>query len=86
VADLQDAIFLLGNLNQFGGLLGAVGHRLFDENVFALREQLFGDIKMRGGGRGDVQRVAGGGGLGDGSENVQMVFLRDFAAVSACAS
>ena len=34
---------------------------------------------MRGGGRDDVQRVAGGGGLGDGSEDAQLVFLGDFA-------
>jgi len=34
---------------------------------------------MRGGGRGDVQRIAGGGGFGDGREDVQLVFLRDFA-------
>ena len=79
VADLQDAIFLLREFAQFGGLRGIVGHRFFDEDMFALREQLFGDVKMRGGGRDDVQRVAGGGGFGDGIENAQLVFLGDFA-------
>ena len=57
VADLQDAIFLLRELDEFGGLRGVVGHRFFDEHVFALREQLFGEFKMRGGGRDDVERV-----------------------------
>ena len=42
---------------EFGGLRGVVGHRFFDEDVFALREQLFGEFEMRGGGRDDVQRV-----------------------------
>ncbi len=79
VADLQHAILLLRQLAQFGGLRGIVGHRLFDQHVFALREQGLGDFKMRGGGRDDVQRVAGGGGFGDGSEHAQLVFLRDFA-------
>ena len=79
VADLQDAIFLLRQFAQFGGLLGTVGHRFFDEDMFALREQLFGDVEMGGGGRDDVQRVAGGGGFGDGGEDAQLVFLRDFA-------
>jgi hypothetical protein len=80
VADLQDAILLLRDLNQFGGLRGIVGHRFFDEDVFALREQLFRNFKMRGGGRDDVERVAGGGGLGDGIKNVRVVPGGDFAA------
>ena len=79
VADLQDEIFFLREFAQLGGLRGAVGHRFFDEDVFAGGEQLFGDVKMRGGGRDDVQRVAGGGGFGDGGENVQLVFRGDFA-------
>src|ERR1017187_5172912 len=39
VADLQDAIFLLRNLNQFGGLLRTVGHGFLDEDVFTLQQQ-----------------------------------------------
>jgi len=33
VADLQDAIFPLRELHEFGGLGGVVGHRFFDEDV-----------------------------------------------------
>ena len=36
VADLQDAILLLRELDQFGGLRGVVGHRFLDQDVFAL--------------------------------------------------
>src|SRR5665213_627012 len=79
VANLEDTIFLLRDLNEFGGLFGTIGHRFFDEDVFALREQSFRDVKVRGGGRDDVQSVAGGGGFGDGGEDVQFMFLRDFA-------
>ena len=45
VADLQDAILLLRELHQFRGLRGVVGHRFLDEDVFALREQLFRESK-----------------------------------------
>jgi hypothetical protein len=79
VADLQDAILLLREFAQLGGLLGAVGHRFFDEDVFALLQQQFGEFKMRGGGRDDVQRVGGGSGFGDGVENAHIVFGGDFA-------
>jgi hypothetical protein len=79
VADLQDAVFLLRNLNQLGGLRGIVGHRLFDQDVPALLEQLFRDLKMSRGGRDNVERVAGSGGFGDGIENVRVVPGRDFA-------
>ena len=79
MADLQDAILLLRELDQFGGLRGVVGHRFFDQHVFALREQRFGQLEMRDGGRDDVQRVAGGGGFGDGIENARVVFGGDFA-------
>ena len=79
MADLQDAIFLLRELNELGGLDGIIGHRFFDENMFALREHGFCDFKMRRGGRDDVQRVAGGGGFGDGIKNARLIFLRNFA-------
>jgi hypothetical protein len=52
----------------------------------ALIQQFFGDFKMRGGGSDDVQRVAGGGGFGDGIENPGLVFSAILRAVSACAS
>ncbi len=71
--------FCCASLNQFGGLLGAVGHRLFDQNVFALLQQQFGEFKMRGGGCDNVQRVGGGSGLGDGVENAHIMFGGDFA-------
>ncbi len=69
VADLQDEVFLLGNFAQLGGLRGIVRDGFLDEHVFAGGEQLLRDFVMRGGGRGDVQRVAGSGGLGDGGED-----------------
>ena len=79
VTGLQDAILLLRDLNQFGGLGGIVGHRFLDEDVFAQQEQLFRDLKMRGGGRDDVERVAGGGGFGDGIKNARVVPGGDFS-------
>ena len=79
MADLEDAIIFLRDLNQLGGLRGVVGHRFFDEDVLALRKQLFGDVEMRRGGRDDVQRVAGGSGFGDGIENFRAMFGGDFA-------
>ena len=36
MADLQHAILLLRELDQFGGLRGVVGHRFLDQDVFAL--------------------------------------------------
>ena len=48
--------------------------------MFPLCEQLLGDVEMCGGGRDDVERVAGGGGLGDGREHAQLMFLCDFAS------
>ena len=79
MADLQDAILLLREFAQFGGLLGAVGHRFFDQDVFALLQQQFGEFKMRGRGRDNIQRVGGGSGLGDGVENARIMFGGDFA-------
>ena len=79
VADLQDEIFLLRQFAQLGGLGGTIGHRLFDEDVFAGGEQLFGEVKMRRRGRGDVQRIAGSRSFGDGIEDVQLVFCGDGA-------
>ena len=79
MADLQDAIFLLGELHEFGGLRGVVGHRFFNEHVFALREQRFGQFEMRDGRGDDVERVGVGGGFGDRIENARVVFGGDFA-------
>jgi len=60
-------------------LRGIVGHRFFDEYVFALLQQQLGELKMRGGGCDDVLCVGGGSGLGDGVENARIVFGGDFA-------
>ena len=79
VADLQNAIVLPGQLDEFGGLGGVVGHRFFHQHMLALLQQRFGQIKMRGRGRDDVQGVAGGGGFGDGIKNARTVFGGDFA-------
>ena len=65
VADLQDEIFFLREFAQLGGLRGIVRHRFLDEDVFALREQLFGDVEVRGGRRDDVERITDGGGFGN---------------------
>jgi hypothetical protein len=86
VADLEDAIIFLRELHQLGRLLGGLGHRLFDEDVFAVREQLSGEIEMRGRRRDDVQRVGMGGGFGDGGEDAQIVLRGDLRAVSAWVS
>ncbi len=79
VAHLQEATVLPGQLHQLGGLRGAVGHRFFHEHVLALGEQLPGQFEM-GYGRGDhVQRVAGGGGLGEGGEDAGLALGGDAA-------
>lgn len=77
VADLENEIFLEREFAEFGGLRGFASHWFLDEDVFTGGEELLGDFVMRGGGRGDVQRIAGGSGFGDGCEYVQLVFLRD---------
>jgi hypothetical protein len=46
--------------------------------MFALREQYFGQLKMSSGRGDNVQRVAGGGSLGNGMENVRVMFGGDF--------
>ena len=79
MADLQHAVLFRGQGNQFGGLRGVVRHRLFHEHMLALGEQLPGDLKMGDGGGDDVQGIAGGGGLGDGAEYAQFMFLRNLA-------
>ena len=73
MADLQDAVFPLGELDEFRRLRGVVGHRFFHEHVFALREQGFGQFKM-GDGRGDdVERVGIGSGFGGGFKDACLV-------------
>ena len=50
-------IFFLRDWHQFFGLRRIVGDRFFHQHVLALREQRFGDFKMRDGGRDNVQRI-----------------------------
>ena len=47
--------------------------------MFALQEQLLGDVEMCAGGGDDIERVAGGGGGGDGGEHVEAMFLGNLA-------
>ena len=78
VADLQNAMMLLRQLDEFCGLGGVVGHRLLDEQMFALLEQGLRELKMGGGGRDDVQRFARGRGFLDGLEGPDGKFFRKF--------
>ena len=77
VSNLQHAIFLLRELDEFARLGAAIRHRLFNEYVFALGEQWFGNFKMRCRGRGDVQRIGILRGLGNGTENLRAMFSPD---------
>ena len=45
VTDLQDALALLRQFHQFGGLRGVVGHRLLHQHVLALLQQRFGQAR-----------------------------------------
>ena len=56
---LQDAISLLGELDQFGGLGRVIGHWLFHQDVPALLEQRFGQLEVRRRRRSDAYRVTG---------------------------
>src|SRR5262245_46322194 len=79
VSDLKDAVVLGGKLDQFGSLRGVIGHRFFEQQMFALLQQRFGDFEMRGGGGNDVESVTGLGGLGDGTESANPVFVGELA-------
>ena len=70
VADLQDELLGVGEIDQRLGLLGVVGDRLFDQDVLAQAEKERADFVMRAGRRGDGggidllgQRLRGGEGL-----------------------
>jgi hypothetical protein len=78
VANLQHAVFLLRELDEFACLRAAIRHRFFNEYVFSLREQGFGDFKMGRGGSGDVQGVGILSGFGNGIENLRAMFASDF--------
>ena len=61
VPHLEDAAVPAGDRDEPVGLVQRDGHRLFDQNVGSAREQLLGDIGMRGrGGRDDDGRRAPG--------------------------
>jgi hypothetical protein len=81
VPDLQHAVILLRKLDELTRLRAAIRHGLFNKYVFALREQWFGNFKMRCGGGGNVQGVGILRGLRNGGENFRAMF-----AVSAFAS
>ena len=78
VADLQDAILLLRELDEFRRLPGVVGHRFLDEDVFALLKQRFGEFEVRGCRRGDVESIAGGGNFCQGVKDANVVSGGDF--------
>jgi hypothetical protein len=78
VADLQNQIFFLREFAKFGGLRGIIGHRFFDKDVFAAREQSFCDFKMRGRRRDDVQRVGIFGGFSNGIKIFYVVLRGKF--------
>ena len=67
VADLEHEFLGLGERDERLGLLGVVGDRFLDEDVFAEREEERADLVMRDGGRGDgggvdlLGELAGGG-------------------------
>jgi hypothetical protein len=86
VADLQDAIFLLRDLNQVRRPARFVGHRFFDEDVFALLQQRFGDFKMRDGRRDDVERVGISAASAMELKTCSLCFAAILRAESACAS
>ena len=79
VADLENAAVLPGELNEFASLFGVVGHRLLDEDVLALKQELLREIEVRDGGRDDAEGVRCSGGFGDGSEGARAEFLGDTA-------
>ena len=83
MADLQDEVFFLGQFAQLGGLRGIVGHRFFDEDMLAGGEQLFGDVKVRGGGRGDVGASLAAAASAMEAKTLSLCFAAMLRAVSA---
>ena len=73
--DLENALFLLGKLHDGGRLFCVFGHRLFDEHVASLGDEVPGDVEMRDGGRDDAERVRGGGGFIKGGKDADVVTI-----------
>ncbi len=59
VADLQNAVARLRELDQVCSLTGIVGHRFLNQQMLACPEKRFGKIVMGGGRSDDAQSVAG---------------------------
>jgi len=78
VADLEDEIFFLGEADEFGGLVGVVGHRFFDEDVLAGFEEFLRDVEMGGGGSDDAGGVAVGNRFVGAREGSGVMFVGDF--------
>ena len=78
VADLQDALVLLRQLDQLRCLRCVVGHRLLHQHMSAPLQKGFGQLEMRGCRRYNAQRVAGLHRLGEGIERAHSIFLRQF--------
>ena len=79
MADLQDAIVLLRELDQFGGLRGVVGHRFLDEDMFAALQKQLGQLEVRDGGGDDADGVGVVGNFRDRTQRVGVMFGRDVA-------
>ena len=77
MADLQDAVPLTGQLNQFGRLSRIVSHRFFDQHVFAGQQECLGKLKMCFGGRDDAYGIAGRDKLVQGLKRIHPMALRN---------
>lgn len=73
---LKYQILLSTQSDQFGGLLGCFRHRFLNENVFALLEQVSGEIEMGHRGRHDTDCVRVLRGLGKGAGQWHLKSLR----------
>ena len=64
VPDLQDALLLLGELDQLGGLGRLIGHGLLDQHMAPLLQERLGQLKVRRGGSNNAHGIARGRRLG----------------------
>ena len=72
---LQEAIVLLSQLDQFGGLRGAVGHGLLDKEMFAFQQGRFSEIEMRRCRCDDADGVTGLSGFLDRAKCTHAIFF-----------
>ena len=79
MADLEDEVLGAGEVDEHGGLIGVIGHGLFDEHMFALAEEGGGDVEMRDGGRDDAEGFGGGGSFFERTKDWDMKLIGDFA-------